>query len=505
MAVDRLLPTAEARDLLALVRDIADKELAPRVEEHERTETYPEGLFAHARRGGSAGAALPGGVGRRRPALRGVPAGAGGAGQPVGGGRGRGERAGPRLPPDRRLRLARAAGALAAAAARGRAARGLLAVRAAGRVRRRGARVQGRAHRRRLPDHRHEGVDHPRRQGRPLRALRPHRAGQRRGLVLPRAGPRRGAVVRQAGAEDGAARDPDGHRALGRRGDRRRPARRPRGPGPADRVQRARLRQAGHRRRGHRASRRPRWTRPSTTPTSARRSAGRSSTTRGWASCSPTWPRPSTPPAPPTSTPPAAATRACAYSRQASVAKLVASDAAMKVTTDAVQVLGGYGYTRDFPVERYMREAKITQIFEGTNQIQRLVISRGLARPMSFRRRRRSAFRGGRRRARSDASRTCLPAAHGDDRRPGDRALRGRGLAGRHRDDRARIGRPVLRARRPSAVRRGRHPVHGRPRAGVASTTPASRTRCWWRCRGGNAAGRFPITQAAPARSPGIT
>jgi alkylation response protein AidB-like acyl-CoA dehydrogenase len=69
-----------------------------------------------------------------------------------------------------------------------------------------------------------------------------------------------------------------------------------------------------------------------------------------------------------------------AYSRQASVAKLIASDAAMKVTTDAVQVLGGYGYTRDFPVERYMREAKITQIFEGTNQIQRLVISRGLAR-----------------------------------------------------------------------------------------------------------------------------
>ncbi|MGC0315964.1 acyl-CoA dehydrogenase family protein [Kitasatospora acidiphila] len=68
------------------------------------------------------------------------------------------------------------------------------------------------------------------------------------------------------------------------------------------------------------------------------------------------------------------------FSRQASVAKLVATDAAMKVTTDAVQVLGGYGYTRDFPVERYMREAKITQIFEGTNQIQRLVISRGLSR-----------------------------------------------------------------------------------------------------------------------------
>ena len=70
--------------------------------------------------------------------------------------------------------------------------------------------------------------------------------------------------------------------------------------------------------------------------------------------------------------------RGLPYSREASIAKLTASDAAMKVTTDAVQVLGGYGYTRDFPVERYLREAKVTQIFEGTNQIQRLVISRSL-------------------------------------------------------------------------------------------------------------------------------
>ena len=69
-----------------------------------------------------------------------------------------------------------------------------------------------------------------------------------------------------------------------------------------------------------------------------------------------------------------------AFSRQASVAKLTATDTAMRVTTDAVQVLGGYGYTRDFPVERYMREAKVTQIFEGTNQIQRLVIARDLLR-----------------------------------------------------------------------------------------------------------------------------
>ncbi|OUZ11217.1 acyl-CoA dehydrogenase [Aeromicrobium sp. PE09-221] len=66
------------------------------------------------------------------------------------------------------------------------------------------------------------------------------------------------------------------------------------------------------------------------------------------------------------------------FGQQASIAKLVATDNAMKVTTDAVQVLGGAGYTRDFPVERYMRETKVMQIFEGTNQIQRLVIGRGL-------------------------------------------------------------------------------------------------------------------------------
>jgi len=62
----------------------------------------------------------------------------------------------------------------------------------------------------------------------------------------------------------------------------------------------------------------------------------------------------------------------------ASVAKCFASDMAMKVTTDAVQVFGGYGYTRDYPVERWMRDAKLTQIFEGTNQIQRMVIAREL-------------------------------------------------------------------------------------------------------------------------------
>jgi alkylation response protein AidB-like acyl-CoA dehydrogenase len=68
------------------------------------------------------------------------------------------------------------------------------------------------------------------------------------------------------------------------------------------------------------------------------------------------------------------------YTRAASIAKLVATDNAMRVTTDAVQVLGGAGYTKEFPVERYLREAKVMQIFEGTNQIQRLVIARDLAR-----------------------------------------------------------------------------------------------------------------------------
>ncbi|MGY0487827.1 acyl-CoA dehydrogenase [Streptomyces sp. WG-D5] len=71
------------------------------------------------------------------------------------------------------------------------------------------------------------------------------------------------------------------------------------------------------------------------------------------------------------------------FSKQAAMAKLLCTDAAMKVTTDAVQVLGGYGYTADFPVERLMREAKVLQIVEGTNQIQRMVIARHLAGPES--------------------------------------------------------------------------------------------------------------------------
>ncbi|SFG75940.1 Acyl-CoA dehydrogenase, middle domain [Desulfotomaculum arcticum] len=64
------------------------------------------------------------------------------------------------------------------------------------------------------------------------------------------------------------------------------------------------------------------------------------------------------------------------YSKESSMAKMYATDTAMEVTTNAVQILGGYGYCREYPVERYMRDAKITQIYEGTNQIQRIVISK---------------------------------------------------------------------------------------------------------------------------------
>lgn len=71
------------------------------------------------------------------------------------------------------------------------------------------------------------------------------------------------------------------------------------------------------------------------------------------------------------------------FSKEAAMAKLFASDMAMKVTVDAVQIFGGYGYMKDYPVEKMMRDAKITQIYEGTNQIQRLVIAQELIRKLN--------------------------------------------------------------------------------------------------------------------------
>ncbi|MGP4106188.1 acyl-CoA dehydrogenase [Virgibacillus sp. L01] len=66
------------------------------------------------------------------------------------------------------------------------------------------------------------------------------------------------------------------------------------------------------------------------------------------------------------------------YGKASAMSKLFAGDAAMRITVEAVQVFGGYGYTKDYPVERYMRDAKITQIYEGTNEVQRMVIGRML-------------------------------------------------------------------------------------------------------------------------------
>jgi butyryl-CoA dehydrogenase len=68
------------------------------------------------------------------------------------------------------------------------------------------------------------------------------------------------------------------------------------------------------------------------------------------------------------------------YSKEAAMAKMFASDAAMEVTTDAVQIFGGYGFSREYPVERLMRDAKIAQIYEGTNQAQRMVIAGSILR-----------------------------------------------------------------------------------------------------------------------------
>ncbi|HSG95214.1 MAG TPA: acyl-CoA dehydrogenase family protein, partial [Afifellaceae bacterium] len=68
------------------------------------------------------------------------------------------------------------------------------------------------------------------------------------------------------------------------------------------------------------------------------------------------------------------------YGKESAMAKMYASDVAMRVTTEAVQVFGGYGFTRDFPVERMMRDAKITQIYEGTNEVQRIVIAAAITR-----------------------------------------------------------------------------------------------------------------------------
>ena len=189
VAVDRLLPTEEARDLIALTRDFADNELLTRVEACEKNETYPDGLFAKMAEVGLLGLPYPeewGGGGQPYEVYLQVLE---ELARPLGRGRGGDQRAGPLDPPGAQVRHARPAGAVAAGDARRPADRRLQPVRTAGRVGRRRADLQGREDRDRVPRHRHQGLDHPRRDRRLLRAVRPHRRGLARDLLLPRPGP----------------------------------------------------------------------------------------------------------------------------------------------------------------------------------------------------------------------------------------------------------------------------------------------------------------------------
>ena len=213
-----------------------------------------------------------------------------------------------------------------------------------------------------------------------LQHLLPHRRPRPEGHLLPAGGP--------GHARHRRRRPPSGPWACTPRRSRRspsttpgagRPADRRRGDGLHHRHVRPGLRPARHRRlRGRAGPGRPRLRGRVRQGAAAVRPA-RSSTSRGSASCSPTRPPRSPPPGRCTSRAARLRDAGRPYSIEAAKAKLFATDMAMRVTTDAVQVLGGYGYVADHPVERYMREAKVLQIVEGTNQIQRLVISRALA------------------------------------------------------------------------------------------------------------------------------
>ncbi len=378
MPVDRLLPTSQAHDLIDLVRDIADKELAPRVDQHEREHRYPEGLFTLLGRAGLLGT----------PTVE-----CGGGAQPY--------EVYLQVLEELAARWASVAVAVSVhtlaafplmrfgtpaqrerwsqAVLNGELIGGYSLIGTARRIGRRRPALPRRAHPGRLPHQRSQGLDHPWRQGGLLRPVRPYRAGQGRHLLLLDTRRHRRPQLRPARGQDGPQRRAHDHRTLGRGAADDGPAARRGGPGTADRVRRAGLGPSGSRRlrdgscagragrrgrlrqRTHRL-RAPHRRPPGTGLLARRHGGGRRLRARHLPRCGAA-PRPELP-----------------YGRQASVAKLVATDAAARVTTDAVQVFGGYGYTRDFPVERYMREAKIMQIFEGTNQIQRLVIGRSLAR-----------------------------------------------------------------------------------------------------------------------------
>ena len=189
-----------------------------------------------------------------------------------------------------------------------------------------------------------------------------------------------GVSAGRAGTQDGLQRLDHRPGAL-----RRRPGRRPTGCSAtrarASRSRWPRSTAAGSASRPARSAwPRTRSTSPSPGPGSGGSSAARCSTSRACPSCSPTW-RPGSRPGRALYLEAARRRdRGEPFGKQAAMAKLFCTDMAMRVTTDAVQVLGGYGYVRDFPVERLMREAKALQIVEGTNQMQRMVIGRHLQR-----------------------------------------------------------------------------------------------------------------------------
>ena len=202
--------------------------------------------------------------------------------------------------------------------------------------------------------------------------------GSARDQHLPGAGYRGRRQRRGAGAQDGLSGLADQRRAVRRRPGGRRSADRRRGSGLPDRHGRARCRPARASRPARSDWPRRRWTSPPTTPAPGRRSGGTIDEFQGVSFLLAD-----------------AATRIAAsrqlylyaarrkdagksFSTEAAMAKLTATDMAMAVTTDMVQVLGGAGYVEDHPLERYMREAKVLQIVEGTNQIQRMVIARSL-------------------------------------------------------------------------------------------------------------------------------
>ena len=156
----------------------------------------------------------------------------------------------------------------------------------------------------------------------------------------------------------------------------------------------------------------------------------------------------------------------------AAIAKLLAADTAMKVTTDAVQILGGYGYVNEYPVERMMRDAKITQIYEGTSQIQRVVIARDLLKACST-----AAERPAATLHREDDLASCLPLA--EEIEGGRRLLERVALPDDRRDGPGidhRVERALRLDRKATARRRETHPTRRR-RCRCCAAAPGSPAR----------------------------